>query len=121
MRRRVERLNSLIKEVLCEVIRHDIKHAPGFELTTISQVALSNDLKHARVLVSIIGTSALKQELLHSLRNQAGYIAVLASKKMVMRFFPNLTFHIDDSVDKMHRIESLLKQVLPEKQAAQAP
>lgn len=117
MRRRVERLNSLIREVLCEVIRRDIKHSKSFELATISRVELSEDLKHARVLVSIIGDLAQKQELLTALRAAAGYIAVLASKKMVIRYFPQLHFAIDDSVDKAHRIETLLNSVLPEKTA----
>ena len=117
MRRRVERLNSLIREVLCEVIRHDIKHSKSFELATISRVELSEDLKHARVFVSIIGNPAQKQDLLITLRGAAGYIAVLASKKMVMRYFPTLHFVIDDSVDKAHRIETLLNSVLPDQTA----
>lgn len=114
MRRRVERLNSLLKEVLCEVVRHDVKHAKSFDLATISQVSFSDDLKHARVFVSVIGSQQQKQELIAALRGIAGYIAVLASKKMVIRFFPILTFQLDDSVDKVHRIETLLEKVLPQ-------
>lgn len=114
MRRRVERLNSLLKEVLCEVVRHDIKHAKNFDLATISQVSLSDDLKHARVYVSVIGSQQQKDDLLNALRGISGYVAVLASKKMVMRYFPNLTFHLDETVEKVYRIETLLDRVLPQ-------
>jgi len=68
------------------------------------------------VYVSIIGTEQEKQETLQALQTAAGFIAVHASKKVVMRYFPELTFKIDDSVEKHMRIEKLLGEISAEKQ-----
>ena len=39
-----------------------------------------------------------------------------ASQKVVMRYFPELTFKIDDSVDKQMRIADLLQEISQERE-----
>ena len=46
----------------------------------------------------------------------SGYIATLASKKVVLRYFPELTFILDESVDQHMRIEELLKDIKEKEQ-----
>jgi ribosome-binding factor A len=50
------------------------------------------------------------------LNSAAGFIAVNSSKKVVMRYFPTLTFKLDDSVDKHMRIQTLLSEISHEQQ-----
>lgn len=114
---RVDRLNSLLKEVISEVIREDVKNPHVGTLITVTRVDITKDLHHAKVYISVIGSDAQKAESLAALNTAAGFIAVHASKKMVIRYFPNLTFKLDDSVDKHMRIEGLLNDITEERKS----
>ncbi|MCH9613251.1 MAG: Ribosome-binding factor A [Chlamydiia bacterium] len=80
-------------------------------LITITEVDISKDLQHAKVHFSVIGTDQEKQDALKALQSAAGFISVLASKKVVMRHFPSLTFKLDESVERHMRIEEALKKI----------
>ena len=110
--RRIERINSLLKEVLSEVILQDLKHRNIPELITITEVDTSNDLTSAKVYVSLIENDLKKKEATVSmLQTMSTYIATLASKKMTLRYFPALTFKVDDSLDKYMKIDAILKKI----------
>lgn len=110
-KQRVDRLNSLLKEVISEVIRRDFQNRDIPELITITQVEITKDLRHAKVYVSVIGDENTKKKAIDRLTTLAGAIAVVSSKKVVMRYFPALKFILDDSLDKHMRIEELLKEI----------
>lgn len=116
-KQRTDRLNSLLKEVISEVIRRDVRNPHVNELITVTRVDITKDLHYAKVYVSVIGTPEQKAETLSALQTAAGFIAVQASKKVTMRYFPSLTFKLDDSVEKHMRIEELLHKISTEKQA----
>jgi ribosome-binding factor A len=121
MTRRTERLNSLLREVLSETIREDLKHADISPLFTVTRVDITTDLHHAKVYVSVIGTPKEQKKTLENLEKSAKYIAVNASKKVRMRFFPELSFYLDDSAEKHHRIETLLQEALSNKEKKAHP
>lgn len=114
---RTTRLNSLLKEVISEVIKRDVRNPHVNELLTVTRVEITKDLHYAKVYVSVIGTDVQKQETLQALQTAAGFIAVNSAKKVTMRYFPNLTFKLDDSVDKHMRIEELLGEITHEREA----
>lgn len=115
-KQRTDRLNSLLKEVLSEVIRRDVKNPHVSELVTVTRVDISKDLHYAKVYISVIGTPEQKQETLKALTSASGFIAVNSSKKVVMRYFPELTFKLDDSVDQHMKIEELLGKIATERE-----
>lgn len=112
---RTDRLNSLLKEVISEVIRREVRNPHISELVTVTRVQISKDLHHAKVYISVIGTEQAKVATLEALTSAAGFIAVQSSQKVVMRYFPELSFKLDDSVDKHMRIEELLGKISHER------
>ncbi|MCB1114665.1 MAG: 30S ribosome-binding factor RbfA [Chlamydiia bacterium] len=108
---RIVRLNSLLKEVISEVIRDEVRNPHVSDLVTVTRVDITKDLRQAKVYISVIGTDEEKAESLRALNTAAGFIAVNASKKVVLRYFPELTFKLDDSVDHHMRIEELLQEI----------
>lgn len=114
---RTDRLNSLLKEVISEVIKRDVRNPHVGELITVTRVQITKDLHHAKVFISVIGSDQDKEETLAALNSAAGFIAVNSSKKVVMRYFPELTFRLDDSVDKHMRIEELLGKISKERES----
>ena len=114
--KRTDRLNSLLKEVISDVIRKDVLDPNIPDLLTVTRVDITKDLRQAKVYVSLITTSdAEKKAAVAALQDASGYIAVNASKQVVMRYFPQLHFVLDDSVDKHIRIQKLLHEVNEEK------
>lgn len=110
-KKRIKRLNSLLKEVLSEVIMNEVKDPRMAPLVTVSSVDISNDLHHAKVFVSIIGNEKQRRETLEALDSAAGFISITASKKVVMRYFPSLTFKLDTTVDEQMKIDQLLEKI----------
>lgn len=114
-RKRVERLNSLLKEVISEVIREDVRNPNVGSLTTVTGVEITTDLHYAKVSISVIGTNEEKKKTIEALNSASGYISVLASKKVVMRYFPSLSFNLDTSVDEHMKIEKILEDLHQER------
>ncbi len=119
--KRTDRLNSLLKEVISEVIKREVRNPHVAELVTVTRVQISKDLRHAKVFISVIGSEQQKAETMDALTSAAGFIAVQSSQKVVMRYFPELTFKLDDSVEKHMRIEELLGKISKERESRQPP
>jgi ribosome-binding factor A len=114
VKNRIVRLNSLLKEVLSEVIHNDVRNPHVNKFVSVTSVDITNDLHHAKVFISVIGTDKEKEETIKALQSAAGFIAILSSKKVVMRYFPELTFKLDTSVEQQIRIDTLLHQIKEE-------
>jgi ribosome-binding factor A len=121
VKNRVARLNSLLKEVISEVIHRDVRNPHVNQFVSVTSVDITSDLQHAKVHISVIGTAKEKEETILALQSAAGFIAILSSKKVVMRYFPALTFKLDTSVDEQIRIDSLLGRIKEEQNARKTP
>lgn len=115
-KQRITRINSLLKEVISDIIKRDVCNPSVNQLMTVTRVEISPDLHYAKVYVSVIGSEAIKEGTLSALQSAAGFIAIHASKEVVMRYFPTLTFILDKGVDKRMRIEKLLSEIKTERE-----
>jgi ribosome-binding factor A len=110
---RVPRVNSLLQEVITETLRKNVKNPHIHALTTITHVEVTSDLQHAKVYVSVIANEKEQKETIDALNGAAGFIAVHSSKKVSLRFFPELHFKLDRSAEHAAHIEELLNKVIP--------
>ena len=108
---RINRLNSLLKEVISEVITKEISNPNISEFISITKVEITQDLHTAKVYISIIGNTEEKKKTMNALESASGFISVQASKKVVLRYFPSLTFKLDTSVDEHMKIEKILQNI----------
>ncbi len=113
--RRTNRLNSLLKEVISDTIHKEVQDPDLHPLFTITKVEVTKDLKHAKVFVSVIGSDSEKKASVAALNRSAGYIGVHAAKQIVIRYFPQLTFKLDNSVESYARISTLVEQIQHER------
>lgn len=114
-KRRVERLNSLLREVISEVILREVKNPHVSSMVSVTTVSITPDLRYAKVYVNVIGSDEDKEETLKALTRSAGFIGSHSSKKVSLRYFPSLTFILDKSLDDQMRIEEILQDVKKEK------
>lgn len=117
--RRLSRINSLLKEVISDVVTQEVKNPNVGALITITRVDTSADLHHAKVYVSVIGSDEDKIKTLEGLNSAAGFIAINASKEVSMRYFPSLLFKIDETAAHHDRIDRVLEEIQNEQRQRQ--
>lgn len=117
---RTDKLNSLLQQVISEVILHDVKNPHVGQFISITKVEITKDLRHAKVFVSVIGDNKIRENSIIALQSAAGFIAVHASKKMVIRHFPELHFKLDDTVDKQMRINAIISDITNERKSRES-
>ena len=108
--RRQDRVGALIQRELSEIIHRVVKD-PRIAFCTITHVDVSSDLKYVDVNVSVIGDIEDKEDTLVGLKSASGFIRREISRRLALRYSPELRFNLDDSVDHLMKIDGLLKQI----------
>lgn len=111
MSNRIEKGNSLLQKCLSEIFTNELND-PRLknEMVTVSKVQLSNDLKYAKVYVSLYGDKNAT-EVLNAIKNASGFIRSSLKDKAKFRVLPILDFVIDNSEAYSERINTLLKNI----------
>jgi ribosome-binding factor A len=106
---RVERLAEQIHEDVAEMVEGELKD-PRIGLATVTRVELSPDLRHARVLVSVLGDEEAKSQTLEGLSSAAGYVRRELGRRLGLRHTPEVLFVLDRGLEEQEKVENLLKQ-----------
>ena len=76
-----------------------------------SEVRVQPDMKHARVFISVKGTSEEQSDAIKALEHAAGFIRHELVERLQLRRLPELHFALDLSEERVERIEQLLREV----------
>lgn len=117
MAHRVERLNSLLRQELSELLHRQIKDPRLSGMISVTEVQVAPDLKYARVFVSSLGGEPEKEEIVGSLQSAAGFLRGELAKNIRLRHIPELDFRWDYSIEHGARILELLDKVKPPPEA----
>jgi ribosome-binding factor A len=111
--RRTARLNEQLRQEISLLIRDEVRD-PRVALATITAVETSPELDHAKVYVTSLGDAEEREEVLAGLRSAAPFIRGQLGRRLHIRRVPELHFSIDRVLEEATRIESLLREALPE-------
>ena len=111
--RRTDRINELLREELSILIRDAVRD-PRVGLATVTAVETSPELDHARVYVTALGGDSEKEEIVAGLQSAAGFLRGQLGRRLHIRRIPELHFQIDRVLEGAQRIESLLREALPD-------
>jgi ribosome-binding factor A len=112
---RVERVNSLIRQEISELLQRQVKDPRLGNFIAVTEVSVSSDLKHAKVFVSYVGAEQNRQEILNVLSSASGFFRHELTKRLKLRSIPELSFYWDDSIERGARILQLIDEVSLEK------
>ncbi len=106
---RQNRIARLLQKELSEIFLGETRKTHGI-LISVSAVRVSPDLSIAKVYLSIF-PSEKAQEILSSIQNTAKQIRYNLAQRVrqQLRKTPELSFYIDDSLDYIEKIDSLLQ------------
>jgi ribosome-binding factor A len=113
--RRPEQVAGTIRQVIADALTREVRD-PRVGFVTVTGVIVTNDLSHARVMVSIPGDEAEKTRALQGLQSAAGFLRSRAARALTTRTVPELHFELDKGVEHAARIEELLESIRREEQ-----
>ncbi|MEO0008030.1 MAG: hypothetical protein RJA20_2226 [Bacteroidota bacterium] len=113
---RQKQVGELIRRFFAMILTEEGRNIYGSDkLVTITDVKMTPDLLVAKVYVSVYGAENKQEVILLLEDNHTHLRQALASKVgKQMRRMPDLEYHLDDTVDEMYRVESLLKRISEE-------
>ena len=97
--KRADRVGDQIRAELADILLRKTKD-PRVGFATITRVDLSDDLKHAKVFVSVLGDEKSKKDTLKGLKSAAHFLRGELGRRIKMRYTPELMFVLDTSIEK---------------------
>ncbi|MBI5214664.1 MAG: 30S ribosome-binding factor RbfA [Ignavibacteriae bacterium] len=110
MSMRMERVASVIKEEIGVLFSREFNN-PQYGFITVTEVHMTPDLKIAKVYVSIFGNEEVKQKTLNYLEEQKPHVRQIIGSHVRLKFTPSVQFYLDETMDRVSRIEQLIKQI----------
>jgi ribosome-binding factor A len=105
--KRSQRVQELLHEEISKLIQHGLKD-PRIGFVTVTRIELSDNLKHAKVRVSVLGSDEEKEDSIEGLNSAKGYIRSCLGKNLYMKYTPELEFKLDESADHAEKITKII-------------
>ncbi|WP_093916630.1 30S ribosome-binding factor RbfA [Sulfitobacter marinus] len=105
------RVGETIRRALSDVLARGDVHDPELNRLsiTVGEVRASSDLKVATAFVLPLGGEG-REDVLKLLARNKGELRRLLSKKLVLKFAPDLRFQLDETFDRMDDTRRMLAQ-----------
>jgi ribosome-binding factor A len=107
---RAQRAAGEIKKELSRIIHTEMKD-PRLGFLSLTDVELSPDLRYAKVFVSIMGTEREQTLTMEILERAMGFLRSELGSRIRLRYTPELSFHLDNSIEQGAKIEKLLREL----------
>ena len=108
--KRLDRVNQLLREEISLLLRRELKD-PRLGFVTITEVETTNDLRQAKVFVSVLGDETKWVDSMKALASARGFIHNWLRHHLDLRITPSIDFRPDRSMEHAARIQALLKEL----------
>ena len=106
---RIARLAHQFQQEIATIIHQELKD-PRLGFVTIARVKLSNDLRHAKVSFSCLGSEEERVQSQEALDHSVRFIYGLLKKRFHLKAIPALSFRYDESIAGAMAIEEALER-----------
>ena len=111
MSRRTQRVNELLRQELSWLLTKEMNDPRLPVLVSITMVDVSADLRHAKVFISIMGEAEEKRTAVAMLQSATGFLQRELKPRLVLRFVPHLSFHLDNSIEEGNRMLQVMDNI----------
>jgi len=109
--KRTDRLNDQIRMEIADILRSKVRD-PRIGFVTVTSVDVSPDIRQARVYVTVLKSDEDSAEKdLEGLRKAAPFIRGELGRRVRLRNVPELTFHLDQSIEEGDRVLKILDDI----------
>lgn len=107
---RIEKIQEFIQQELSKLILSGLKD-PRIGFVTVTAVEVTGDLRTAKVFVSLMGSEEQKKASWDGLQHSLGFLRTEVGRRLGIRHTPELSLHLDHSLDNSDHINKLLHQI----------
>jgi len=113
-RQRAQRLAELLKEEIADILLKEIKD-PRIGFVSVTDIEVSNDLRHAGVYVSVLGNEDDRKNSMEGLEKATGYIRKLIGERIKVYHTPEIIFKYDRSLEHGIHISRIIDELKEDK------
>ena len=110
MSQRTERVDELLRQEIGAIVTREVAD-PRIGFATITSVETTDDLRHAKVWVSVIGQPAEREAAVAALRHAMPFVRHELGTRLRIKRIPDLHVHLDDTAERGTRILQLLAEL----------
>lgn len=112
--KRSQRVAELLRHQISEIIARELKD-PSVGMVSITKVQITDDLRHAKIYVSVLGDDAAAKKSLLGLSRASNFIRSALGRHTDLRVNPVLAFVKDSSAEYAQNIDVLLNKIEQER------
>ncbi len=105
---RAQKVGQVLQQELASIITFELQN-PRIGFMTVTEVRVTDDLRTARVYISVLGDDSQRDESLVSLKASVSYLRRELGRRVKLRYVPDLIFCLDDTLDRAERLDRLLR------------
>ena len=109
--RRTAKIDGELQRLLGEIFLTEMKDPRVSKMAGVIRVAVTPDLKYAKVYISIYDTPARVESTMEALRSAEPFLRAKLNEKIRLRRIPNLEFVHDTSIAYSIEISKLIDEV----------
>ncbi len=118
--RRPEKVAELVREEIAQIVGYELDD-PRVSLVTVTDVRMSENLRDARVFVTVLGTEAEITAALAALKRAAPYVRRQLGLALSLRYTPEIHFVRDTVEEQAARVDELLTEIHQERESGVEP
>ncbi|MBI3599296.1 MAG: 30S ribosome-binding factor RbfA [Nitrospinae bacterium] len=108
--KRSDRVGGVILEEISRMIMRELKD-PRIGFTTLTRIELSDDIRNAKVFVSVMGGETEKKNTMKALESASGFIKRELWKNLRLKNIPDIIFKLDTSMEHSEKISRILDEL----------
>ncbi|HEY0078059.1 MAG TPA: 30S ribosome-binding factor RbfA [Pyrinomonadaceae bacterium] len=108
--RRPEKVAELVREEIIQIVGYELDD-PRVASVTVTEVRMSDNLRDARVYVTVLGTEEEKKAALVALKKAAPYVRRQLGTALSLRHTPEIHFMRDTVEESATRVAELLAEI----------
>ena len=116
-RKRALRAAEAIQREMGVILDRKIRDPLKAMMVTVTRVDVSEDLRYAKIYVSVLGGEQEKDMAFRLLRRARRFIRSQLASYLDLRVAPEITFALDESAENYLRIDSVLKEIHEEERS----
>jgi ribosome-binding factor A len=116
---RSQRVSERLKaELMSLFLRGDVRD-PAAADVYVTQVALTDDLRHARIYVRLTRAEVddkQRKQTIRALERAGGHLRRELGPRLRLKYMPELEFFWDEGIDRAARVEAVLEEIRREQE-----
>ena len=108
---REARIDGEFRRALGELLLTELKDARLSRMASVSKVSVTQDLKYAKVYVSVYDTPEKIKSTMEALESAEPFLRARLNEMIRLRRIPVMSFVYDDSIEYSAKISKLIEEV----------